>query len=309
MTQGEMMDAPVEDDDKFLAFLKRHFGTDDVALERLPISCTSRVYRVRVADGAPLFCKRKVAERHVADFFRKMPPSPHVVSLLENGLLEFAGEYVFLYPWCEVKPVALVDMSEVQFQAFAEGCHHVHALLQHAPDVRPPRDEVAWMENVKKYCRRYPLARFFFRSVLRMRPEDYRYPAGTELPVTHGDFHTHNFGFTQEGRLVFLDFDLMIRALYAEDITHLVINGMRHSYMLFDRRRRSVLLSRYETLVRSLPYPLADWRLALNRERLWSASGVIDGKGETFKAAREFLRRDLPTRFMYGVLDKLAREG
>lgn len=302
------MGEPVEDDDKFLAFLKGHFGTDDIELERLPISCTSRVYRVRVAGGEPLFCKRKVAERNVVDFFRKMPPSPHVVPLIENGLLEFAGESVFLYPWSEVKSVALVDMSEAQFRAFAEGCRHIHALLQHATDVRPPRDEVAWMENVKRYCRRYPFARFFFRSVLRMRPGDYCYPEGTALPVTHGDFHTHNFGFAPDGRLVFMDFDLMIRALYAEDVTHLVVNGMRHSYMLFDRKRRSVLLSRYEALIRALPYPLSDWRLALNRERLWAASGVIDGKGESFKAAREFLRRDLPTRFMYGVLDRLAKE-
>lgn len=290
------------EDSEFLEFLKQSLGETDLSLERLPISCTSKVYRLRIRGGRPIFCKRKVAERHAVDFLVGLPETPLLIPLARKDVLEFKGEYVFFYEWRDVKSVALVDMTDGQFAKFLGGCRELYGLMAGAKCARPPLDADGWMENVKAYCARYPLARLFFRSVLKMRPEGYRYAPGTDLVVTHGDFHTKNFGFTANGQLTFMDFDLMVRARPVEDLVHLLVNGMRHGAMLVDVRRRKRLLSRFAEMIRTLPYPLSDWRLALNRERLKSASGVIDGKGDSFKAAREFLRRDLPVRFLYGVL-------
>lgn len=141
-----------------------------------------------------------------------------------------------------------------------------------------------------------------------MRPEDYRYGTNDDLVVTHGDFHTHNFGFTAEGQLTFMDFDLMVRANPAEDLAHLVANGMRHGAMLTNVWRRRRLLARFAEMVRTMGFAVSDWRLALNRDRLKNAARIIEEKGASWRGARDFLRRDLPVRFMYGVLADVVRD-
>lgn len=295
------------EDAEFLEFLKQSLGEADLSLERLPISCTSKVYRLRIRGGRPIFCKRKVAERHAVDFLVGLPETPLLIPLARRDVLEFKGECVFFYEWRDVKPVSLVDMTDGEFGRFLSGCRELYGLMADAKCARSPLDADAWMENVRRYCVRYPLARLFFRSILKMRPEECRYGPDAGLVVTHGDFHTKNFGFAADGRLTFMDFDLMVMARPAEDLVHLTVNAMRHGAMLVDVRRRKHLLSRFARMIRTFPWPVADWRLALNRERLKNASGVIDGKGDSFKAAREFLRRDLPVRFLYGVIAAAER--
>lgn len=297
------------EDSEFLAFLRETFKTDDVKLERLPRDCADCAYRLLVGADRPIFCKRVTVAPHVIEFLENLPPSPLVANLVGPKVLYFKGKRFIFLEWREVRSVALVDMTEGQFRRFAEGCRDVHTLLAHAKSARPARDGCALMTSVRAYCSRYPLARPFFRSVLKMAPDDYLYSKDAVLPVTHGDFHKRNFGFTADGQLVFMDFDLMIHALPAEDVTQFVENGIRHFRMIFDRARRTQLLSRYERLIRALPYPLAEWRLAFNRVRLLSAFNVIESKGDSFKAAYEFLRRDLPLRFMESVLDRLAGKG
>lgn len=295
------------EDIEFLDFLKRSLSETDLSLERLPISCTSKVYRLRIRGGRPIFCKRKVAERHAVDFLVGLPETPLLIPLARKDVLEFKGEYVFFYEWRDVKPVALVDMTDGQFAKFLDGCRELYGLMAGAKCAREPLDADGWMENVKAYCARYPLARLFFRSVLKMRPEDYRYAPDADLVVTHGDFHTHNFGFAHGEQLTFMDFDLMVRANPAEDLAHLVANGMHHGSMLVNVARRRLLLSRFAKMIGSTGCSASDWRLALNRERLRTASQMIDGKGDSFRPARDFLRRDLPVRFMYGVIAAAER--
>lgn len=295
------------EDGEFLDFLKRSLGEDELSLERLPVFCTSKVYRLRVRGGEPVFCKRRVAERYAVDFLLDLPETPLLIPLARREVLEFRGEYVFFYAWREVKSVELQDMTDGQFGKFLEGCRELYGLMRGARFARPAYDADVWMRNVEDYCTSHPLARPFFRSVLKLRPADYRYPDDARLVVTHGDFHCRNFGFAPDGRLTFMDFDLMIRALPAEDLAHLLVSAMRHGAILFDRRRRNLLLARFAEMIRFLPYPLADWRLALDRERLKGASDVIDDRRRSFKAAWEYLRRDVPVRFLYGVVAAAER--
>lgn len=302
------MDA--RDETEFLSFLRKTFKTDDIRLERLPQNCADCAYRLTVAGGEPIFCKRtRVVMPHVLQFLLNLPETPLVVKLIGPKCLEYKQERVLFYEWCEVKPVPIVDMSEEQFSSFVEGCRELPKILSRAEKARDPWNGEELMAAVRSYCARYKLAKYFFRALLSLDSQAYNHSNVQALPIIHGDFHKRNLGFTEAGRLVFLDFDLMVHGVPAEDVTQFVEGGMRHMTMLFNRKRRNLLLSRYERLIRRLPYPLSDWRLALNRIRLMSAYDVIEAKGDSFKAAREFLRRDLPIIFMDRLLKRLEAEG
>lgn len=297
------------DDSEFLAFLRRSLGEDDVSLERLPVFCTSKVYRLRIRGGGPVFCKRKKAERQLLEFLAGMPDTPLLVPLARKEVLEFKGENVLFYEWRDVRPVPLLEMSEDQFSQFVRGCRELHGLMRGVLHALPPLDADAWMRNVRGRCERSAVLRLAFGPVMKLTPAEYRYGEADELVVTHGDFHERNFGFSENGQLTFMDFDLMIRARPVEDFIRLVSDAMHHAATMYNPVRRRRLLSRFAEMIRRLPYPVSDWRLALNRDRLRGASDIFDNRESSFKAVRDFIRRDLPLRFMYKVLADVERTG
>ena len=295
------------EDVQFQDFLRAQLASVDLTVERLPLNTMTQTYRLHRPGLPPLFCKRGRINPMMAEFLRNLPDDPIVIPLFCKDLPDFQGETVLVFPWRDLQHVPLAELTESQFEAFVEGSQRLYTILKGAVVAREAFEADRWMETVRDYCRMKPLARLFLGAILRMRPSDYRYPAGMSgLTVTHGDFQTGNFGFDEEGRIVFLDFDLIVRALPTEDYTHLICSDLRRSRMLGSPFRRRALTVRYGQLVGRLPYSAEEWRIALNRLRLRNAVERILIREHSLRAAYEFVRRDLPIRCLYGVLAKHA---
>ena len=295
------------EDVQFQDFLRAQLASADLTVERLPLDTMTKTYRLHRPGLPPLFCKRGIINPKMAEFLRSLPDDPIVIPLFCKDLSDFQGETVLVFPWRDLKHVPLAELTESQFEAFLEGSQRLYAILKDAAVAREAFDADRWMGIVRDYCRAKPLARLFLGAILKMNPLDYRYPVeASGLTVTHGDLQTGNFGFDEKGRVVFLDLDLMVRALPAEDYTLLVYSDLRRSSVLRSPFRRRALTLRYGQLVGRLPYASEDWRIALNRLRLRNAAERILIRGGSLKAAYEFVRRDLPVRCLYGVLAKVA---
>lgn len=296
--------AESDDDKEFLAFLKAYFKTEDVVLSRLPVGCTMKVYRLTVDGGPTWFCKRTKVSTEIERFLLALPDSSVLVPFVGKEHKEFKGDIVLIQEWCELKRIAVIDMDDTQFAAFLSSAKELFEILKKMDGGSPPNDEKLWWNTVSEYVSRHPIAGKVFGGLLKQGIGAYAYPNAKDLKLTHGDFHTDNFGFDDKGHVVFLDFDLILKALPTEDLTHLIVNGARHGRLVFDKKARNKLLRRYREMVEFFDFPRSEWRLALNRERLKVAAKMIDQKGDTVKSAREFLRRDWTVRKMYEVIER-----
>lgn len=295
------------EDVRFQDFLRAQLASADLTVERLPLDTMTKTYRLHRPGLPPLFCKRGIINPKMAAFLRSLPDDPIVIPLFCKSPLEFQGETVLVFSWRDLRHVPLAELTESQFETFVDSSQRLYGIMKGSVAAREPFDADRWMEIVRDYCRTKPLARLFLGAILKMNPLDYRYPVeASALTVTHGDLQTGNFGFDEKGRVVFLDFDLMIHALPAEDYTLLVYSDLRRSSVLRSPFRRRALIARYGQLVNGLPYASEDWRIALNRMRLRNAAERILIRGGSLKAAYEFVRRDLPVRCLYGVLAKVT---
>lgn len=298
----------ISEDVEFRDFLRAQLAEPELTLERLPMDTMTKVYRLHLPGRASLFCKRGIINPKMTEFLRNLPDDSIMIPILHRNFPDFKGETVLAFKWCDLHHVHISEMSNSQFELFIDGSRRLYDILKGTIIAQAPFDADKWMETVCENCRGKSLMSMLFRSILRMHPVDYRYSTETTgLTVTHGDFHTENFGFDAEGQLKFLDFDLMVRALPTEDYTHLVCGAMRHGRILFDPILKRRIIGRYRCLIDRLPYSFADWRIALNRVRLRRAAELLLGKGGSLRTAREFLRRDLPVRCLYGVLERLER--
>ena len=298
----------ISEDVEFRDFLRAQLTEPELTLERLPMDTMTKVYRLHLPGRAPLFCKRGVINPQMVKFLLSLPEDPILIPILRKVFPDFKGDAVLVFEWCDLRHVHFGEMSDSQFEAFVDGSQRLYDILKDASIAQEPFDADKWMETVRENCRKKPFMNLAFRSILGMRPADYRYPAEmTGVTVTHGDFHAENFGFDEGGQLKFLDFDLMVRALPTEDYTLFVGGALRHVRMLFSPMRRRRIIRRYERLITRLPYLPEEWRIALNRARLRHAAERIVIKGASLSAAYDFARRDLLWRHMYGALQELSQ--
>jgi len=297
------------DESGFADFLREHLADPRLTVTRLKLPGTCVAYRLHRGDGTPLFCKRKQADRKADIFLRSLPSTERlVVRPIGTEQLAFSGESVFVYEWRATRPLAMDEMTERQFSEFLVGYRKLLALMASAPVVDPPRDAVAWMETIRSYCRRFPHAGCMFQPVFKMSPSDYLYPADARLQVTHGDLQRNNFGFSPDGELTFFDFDMMVRAYPTEDLTRYAATAIRHSSSLLLPWRRRCILRRFAQMMREVPCPAGQWRVAINRIRLEDAAGAINRCGDSLKAAVNFWRRDLGLRMLACVVQSKERE-
>lgn len=279
------------DDSELVRFLSAHFATGAVALVRLESDCVSRVYRGTIG-GQTLFVKWGENDSACATAFLRTATTDLVARPLEGFPVCLGPGWVNVYPWRETTRVAPERMTDRQFESFLTRYDELFAALQTTPReaVAPTLDAKALREKVRAYVARHPLARGLLKSLVSLRDEEIDFPASTPLVIIHGDFHCGNFGFTGENLSFFCDFDLLRIGAQVEDLVFLFADRLKRR--AGGRQGRAVLVRRLRHLFGRLDRPVHEWRIAVNRLRLYAAVRLIDRHPERLRAAWTVRRRD-----------------
>lgn len=251
--------------DGFCEFLARKFNAPDLKVRPLKAHCRSRIYRLDFPDRPPLFCKRRKVDAKAVDFLGRLPSTDLVPHLLAEETCSFEGERVFFYDWCELKSAPPEELSAAEFKTFSTGYRRFSELMQLAQVVSPPEDSVAQLERLKDFFRPAALSSILLRSLLTLRPRDFAFPEKPELVVTHGDLCWYNFGFTNEGRVVFVDFDSLAFGEPTDDFALLFARRFRRTLGFAQRRK---LIGFFKATLSAYPFTQDQWVRAINRKRI-----------------------------------------
>lgn len=295
---------PKADDKELAAFLALRLQVERVALRRLDRDCVSRAYLAN-AEGRMLFVKWGENDGSRANAFLGAVENPFLIKPLAGFPCLCCGLWVHVFDWRVFTRLNLEDMSDMQFQSFWRKYLELFALLQQTPSVAvsAPRDGSVLRNELLRYVKRVPLARWVLRSLVSLVDEDCVFSSQTPRVVVHGDFHCGNCGFCGDELSVFLDFDLLAYGAQVEDLVFMVAERVKR-FRRGDRALGGVWM-RFRQMVKLSGRPTAEWRIAVNAFRLYSAVRLIERHPNQLRAAFNAWRRDCRLQLMLRELASL----
>lgn len=279
------------DDSELVRFLSVRFATEEVSLDRLDTDCVSHAYRGTIG-GETYFVKWGENDSVRATAFLRVATTDLVVRPLDGFPARLGCGWVNVYPWRETVRVAPERMTETQFASFVAAADELFEALQVVPPeaVGPELDAPGLRSALRAYAERHPLAKLILRSLLSLQDHEILFPPEMPRAVIHGDFHCGNFGFSGEELTFFYDFDLLRTGSRVEDIVFLFADRVKRK--AGGREGARILAKRLQMLKNRMGRPDGEWRIALNRLRLYAAMRLVERHPDRLRTAWTVLRRD-----------------
>ena len=274
--------------------LSEHFGGTMFDLMPLDVQCSRPVFHATASGRAPMFVK--IASPVETSRTLRLLGAAGSCRLFPKALLpeafDFDGRSVVCLEWRLGRRLEVEDMTDGEADSFLAGVCDMSAALRAAPDVQPATGEDTpdgQFATVADYARRHPLVARFLRGLTDIPAVERSYEGRRLLPI-HGDFHACNFCFENGQMTSVFDFDAMIMGLPCEDAAYPFTESIRRHGLSAAKRKR--LRHTFRRLVRMSPWPLEEWRIAVNHARLRIAANRIRKHPKSFMMAFDVFRRD-----------------
>ena len=281
--------------DELAGCLADRLDRRNLTLVPLDVACAAPVFKGVCEKESPMFVKLALprsAERFVS-FLRAAGPD----KLLPRVLCEpfpMGDRVVLCLEWKEVVRVNAEEMSEWQASSLLSGCVRLSGILQRAQDIADPPEEEAtefMRERLARYCARHPFVGRFLRELAEL-PDDACMYGDRKLVTVHGDLQPKNYGFVGNDLAAVFDFDDVTRGLACEDLAYAFTERARRSALSASGRRR--LQELFARTVRDSPWPVEEWRIAVNRSRLRIATRRLAKRPDSVLVVLDICRRDRP---------------
>jgi len=274
--------------------LSARFYTAWCRLVPLDVACANPVFRVEFSDGRKAFAKigDGVAMARTAVRLKELSACSYVPRVLLAPEPAVGGGRVLCLEWKVADRIEVVDLTDAQADSLVDGALALSTSMQHATDVRSAMaedDPAKHYGVVCEYARRHPLVAGLLSGVLAVPESDRAYGA-RPLATIHGDFHALNFGFSNGRFSAVFDFDSLTKGLPCEDLAYALCEDMRRHDL--GRGRRQRLKALFARFVARAPWPMADWRFAVNHARLRIAARRLAKHPGNPWVALDVFRRD-----------------
>ena len=280
------------------AEVSARFAGTPFALTPIEVECSRPVFRAEAPDKAPMFVKVTSSDEAVRNlrFLRSSGSCALLPKPLLDEPFDFDGRAVVCLEWKSGRRLEVEDMTDAEADSFLSGVVSLSVALRSAPDVQSAVGEDTpdgQFATVADYARRHPLVARLLRPLTDIPVVERSYAGRTLAPI-HGDFHSCNYGF-EGGRLAAVfDFDAMVMGLPCEDAAYPFTESIRQHGLPDVKRAR--LRQTFRRLVRASPWPLDDWRVAVNHARLRIAANRIRKHPRSFLTAFDVEHRDREVR-------------
>lgn len=278
-----------------------------VDLTPLDVECAWPVFKATSIGCEPMFVKvtePEAARRALA--FLSTAKRPFLPRPVLTEPLEFCGRSVLCLEWKTAVRVNAEDMTDGQLVSFLDGCRALsEALAAHQGPVAPleeedsPRGEYAKLDC---YALRHRIASRLIRPLLSVHEAERTY-GGRRLVTIHGDLQPKNYGFDGDRFAAVFDTDDLTQGLACEDAAYAFTERARRSELTEEKRRR--LASLFRRMVEMSPWPVDEWRIAVNHARLRIAARRLDSHPDSMFIAFDIRRRDAPLRRLLESLSGL----
>lgn len=188
-------------------------------------------------------------------------------------LAVFRGYNVLCLSWCAGVCLFPDKLTEAQFEMFLDDYLEFSAALQRTTLILPPFPIAEWRRVALSRCTGFWGRRLKRLVETTLDAEPDWDPA--RLKVIHGDLHPGNLQFENDRVSGFIDLEGLLRGYPAEDILRYFIFADEHLPWFAWRRRRR-LRARFSMAVRRLPYPVQEWRMAIDEcwlGKVWKKIG------------------------------------
>lgn len=266
-----------------------------LSLEPLDVACAAPVFKGLCEGEMPVFVKLALpqsAERYVS--FLRSAGSDKLLPRVLCEPFPMGDRVVLCLEWKEAVRVNAEEMSEDQASSLLSGCVRLSGILQCAQDVAdPPEEETTefMRERLVRYCTRHPFVGRFLRELAELPDEVCMY-GSRKLVTVHGDLQPKNYGFEGNDLAAVFDFDDVTRGLACEDLAYAFTERARRSTLSASSRHR--LQGLFACVVRDSPWPIEEWRIAVNRSRLRIATRRLRKHPNSVLVALDICRRDRP---------------
>jgi len=287
------------------ALLAERLDVPSVRLVPLGVPCAWPVFKAMTHGRTSMFVKvvdRPAAEQTLA-FLSAVESSPLLPRRVLKDAPDFAGHAVLCLDWRAVRSVNAEDMSDAQFDSFAEGCRRLSETVGAYRGPVVPADEDSpdrQYAALREYAARRRTVGWLLRPLLSL-PEEARSYGRRPLCVIHGDFQPRNYGFDGERLAAVFDFDALTTGLPCEDAAYAFTERARRKNL--SRAARARLTDLFLRLVKKSPWPKDMWLVAVNHARLRIASRRLESHPDAFFIAFDIWRRDRPLARLAAALE------
>jgi len=280
-----------------------------VRLTPVDVRCAWPVFRAEAPARPPMFVKVvdwPAAERTLA-FLRSVPPRPFLPHCVLEAPFEYDGYAVLCLEWKQVRCVNAEDMSDAQAASFVDVCCGLSAVLAgyRGPLAAEAEDDpgVQYASLSGYVARRTlsrPLVKRLLASLLSVPNADRTYGARART-VIHGDFQPRNYGFDGDRLSAVFDFDALTTGFACEDAAYAFTERARR--LDLSRAVRCRLTELFLRVVVDSPWPVSEWRFAVNHARLRIAARRLERHPDSAFVAFDIWRRDRPLRALAQALE------
>lgn len=243
------------------------------------------------------------------DLFVKCAPLEDVRrawSYLSVATLDFVPKGIFFREWRGLGVMAVERMSEGHRRIRPEEMNleqaksllAAHALLLEdikdkigTRGAKPLPDAAALYGTVASFAAHHPLAAPILKPLLSIPPEERTYDPATVTTIVN-DFHCENYAFAGDTLSAVYDFDWMRLGTPCEDLTYSFVRRLRKARM--KKPAREHVRKLFLELIRSSPYPIVEWKRAINICRLDAAAKRLRSHPKLGLIALDVRRRDAP---------------
>ena len=295
--------------------LERSLGFELCSLERLPGHTWSLNFKAVRAQDAFAFVVKLVPVSRSALFrsryarilrhLRDLGGTKSVSQLFPTADISFREYSVCCITWCAGIRCFPDQLSSEQLKTFLRDYLVFSGGMQRTTDIFPRRDGVALKKKVLDGLTG-PFGRILRRR-LELDMKDFAIVHRKELiRVIHGDFHYGNFLFDGGELSGIFDLEEFRYGYPAEDFVRYVTCAVEH-LRWYEQWRVRKLMRRFSEMVRSLPFSVHEWTVAVNVHFLSKASRSVS-RGCGFVGTLNLLVRYQLYRSLVEIAAKAAGE-
>ena len=280
--------------------VESRLGCRGLRLTRLGVACRWPVFRGEMPGLEPVFVKvaRPDEVRRTLAFLAAVGGSRLLPRPVLSEPVVFGERSVLCLEWKAGRTVPAETMTDVQAESFLEGCVELSRTLARFPTGARPREEddpVRQHAALAGYVSRHPVLGRLLANLAEIPEPERTYGARALVPI-HGDLQPKNYGFAGDRMSVVYDFEELTRGLACEDAAYAFTERCRR---LGPGRRRERLIELFVRMMKASPWPLDEWRIAVNHCRLRIAARRLAKHPDSLWVAVDIVRRDRPLKALY----------
>lgn len=260
-----------------------------LSLEVFDTESSQAVFHAYLGSGDSLCVKILPVE--VGKFQKSMTESLDLPCIAKvYSLLPWRdGMCILCTQWKAGRHIPIEDLNDRQLAFLADSHTKLVAKLrpEHVQQLSP--DNAAFMECIAAFSRRHVFARPFLRPLLSIPVEGWAAPP-EHIRVIHGDFHYLNYMFEGDEVTAIMDLESVMKELPTYDLAYNILRRYYKGRLSADKIH--ALDAKLCWLVLNLPYPIADWKVAMNQIRLRFAARRLEAHPKSVFAAMLVWRRD-----------------